>query len=165
LLRAAEQRGAGNRQYLYDLLCKPSARPDLAEACEQRGSYDEPEVREHRRRVLLNFGAATAVIGGLGTLAYLGRNGGGGRALAIGGGVVGGAGIGAAITISNSKGGDTQGLFGLMLAVPISILGGVAGGLIASHTSQEPGSARFATAAVPLSLAWLTGVALTVDAW
>jgi len=37
--------------------------------------------------------------------------------------------------------------------------------LIAAKTSEKPGDARFATAAVPLSAAWLTSVGLTIHGW
>ncbi len=52
--------------------------------------------------------------------AYVGRDGDLGRGLAIGTGVVAGAGAGFVITLSAGQGGDTSGLGALLLAFPVS---------------------------------------------
>jgi len=127
----------------------------------------EAQAQAHPQRgpALLRFGIATGLIGGLGTLAYLDRNGGGGRAIAIGSASVVSGALGTMLVLAASKGGDTRGMGGALLSVPVGLLSAVGGGLLAAHLSQDPGGPRFATAVVPLGVAWLTGLAFTIDAW
>ena len=168
LLRAAQQRHAEGVDALRAQLCSASASGELARACDAVEDEDENAWfadHSHRPRLLLNFGIATAVIGGLTTLAYVDRNGTGGHAVAIGSGILGGAALGGVGTIMLSKpGGDTRALT-LLLAIPVAVGGAAAGGALAAYTSRKPGEGRFVTAAFPLSAAWLTSVGLTIDAW
>ncbi|HEY8944025.1 MAG TPA: hypothetical protein VIM73_07180 [Polyangiaceae bacterium] len=85
---------------------------------------------------------------------------------AIGSGVAAGGalGFGVMVKIAQSKP-DMEGLGPLLLAVPVSIAGAAAGGIAAGVASKEPGAARFAASAVPLSALWLTSAVLTIDAW
>lgn len=173
LLREAERERAIGFEQLRTTLCWSNPTGDLAKACnavapEQEKEKKRKNSRENpkRPRILLNLGIATGVIGGLTTLAYFGRENDAGRAVAIGSAIIGGAGAGALGTLALSKGGgDTSGLGTLLLAVPITIGGAVAGGVISTYTSREPGYGRFATAAVPLSAAALSSVGLAIDAW
>lgn len=171
LLREARTQKAEGFDQLAMALCTPTATGGLARACEEVGTDREVEFRsrppnpEHPR-LLRNFGIATGIVGGLTALAYVTRMNNGGRALAIGSGVVGGATVGAVGTAALSDaGGDREGLGTVLLAAAVGLGGAVVGGAIAAHTSTDPGDARFASAAVPLGTVWLTAVGLTVHAW
>jgi hypothetical protein len=162
LLHAARLHRAYGLDPLHHLICIEAPTPGVR--CTELPPEPEPEWRTmERNRALKNFAIITGVVGGLGALAYVGRDGDLGRAIAIGTGVVAGAGAGFVITASAGQGGDTSGLGGLLLAFPVSILTGVAGGVIAAKTSKEPGAARFATAAIPLAITELATVVVTFD--
>jgi hypothetical protein len=162
LLHAAHLHDAAGLDALHHLLCIEAPTPGVR--CTELPPKPEPEWRsKERNRALKNFAVITGVLGGLGALAYVGRDGDLGRGIAIGTGVVGGAGAGFVVTASAGQGGDTSGLGALLLAFPVSILTGVAGGVIAAKASKEPGAARFATAAVPLAIAELATVIVTFD--
>jgi hypothetical protein len=162
LLHAARLHRASGLDPLHHLLCIEAPAPGVR--CTELPPEPEPEWRtRERNRALKRFAVITGVLGGLGALAYVGRDGDLGRGIAVGTGVVAGAGAGFVITVSAGQGGDTSGLGALLLAFPVSILTGVAGGVIASKTSKEPGAARFATAAVPLAIAELATVVVTLD--
>lgn len=168
LTKAHEKRARGFDQ-LKAALC-PGVTGKLEKVCDAFESDEESDwllANPARPRILLNLGIATGVIGGLTTLAYFTRNNDGGRAIAIGSGIIGGGTLGAVGTfaLSGPGGSELQGLGTILLAIPITIGSAVAGGAIASHTSRKPGGGRFATAAVPLGGVWLTGVGLTINAW
>jgi hypothetical protein len=168
LLLAAKVREAQGYDELHRRLCMPSHPGELAEACASADGRQERGWSRHddRSKLLLRFGVATGVLGGLGTLAYFTRNDDAGRALAIGSGIAAGGalGFGVMVKIGQSKP-DMEGLGAALLAVPVSIAGAAAGGIAAGVASKEPGAARFAASAVPLSALWLTSAALTIDAW
>jgi hypothetical protein len=170
-LREAHAQKAEGFDTLHMALCTSHATGELALACTEIGSDRERDFRpsppnKERPRLLRNLGIATGVIGGLTALAYLDRDGGGGRALAIGSGVVGGATLGFVGTIALSEPApDMEGLGTLLLAAAVGAGGAIAGGALTTLTSREPGAGRFASAAVPLGGVWLTAVGLTIDGW
>ena len=124
----------------------------------------QKRIADEHHDILRNFGIATAIIGGTAGLAYLDRDGDGGRAIAIGSGVVAGVallgGLAFAMPAVNDKGAN-RALTGLVLG----ILGGVVGGVVAAKFSSQPGTARFTTAAVSLSGLWLLSVGLAIRDW
>jgi hypothetical protein len=165
LLLLAHEKRAGGFDSLRKTVCSKAPGGELARACERTAGANE---RDFRRKgelsaALARLGVATAVAGGLGTLAYVGRNGDLGRGIAIGSGIAGGGALVGLITLKASSGGDSRGMGGLLLAVPLAALGAVGGGIAAAKLSEKPGTQRFATAAVPLSAALLTGVVLTLE--
>jgi hypothetical protein len=168
LLLEAKARQASGFDALRASLCEPVPRGPLAQSCAQSKPLEEQGWKRSGevRTKLICLGIATAVVGGLGTLAYVDRDGDGGRAIAIGSGIVGGGALGFGLTKAAAAGGGipAAALF-MLVAVPATVLGSVAGGLVATKASEQPGAARFATAAVPLSALWLTGVSLTVANW
>lgn len=162
LLHAARLHHAAGEDSLYQELCVEDPTRDVR--CTELPPSRKDEWRSKaRNRALKDFAVITGVVGGLGALAYFGRDGDLGRGIAVGTGVVAGAGAGFAITLSAGTGGDTAGMGALLLAFPVSILTGVAGGVIAAKTSKEPGAARFATAAVPLAITEIATVIVTID--
>jgi hypothetical protein len=163
LLAAAEQPAQGFDQ-LRDSLCRPPTR-ELREACERTSGTREGDLdrANKRRTALVRLGVGTGVIGGLGALAYVGRNDGLGRAVAIGSGIVGGGGLAAVATVSAADtGGALGGAFAILLAIPMTGLGAIGGGLLSAKLSEKPGMSRFAVSAVPLSAALLTTGMLTI---
>jgi hypothetical protein len=164
LLLAAHEQPAQGFDALRDGLCRPVPSRELRDACERTGGAREGDFERsaERRTALVRLGVATGVIGGLGTLSYVGRNDDLGRGVAIGSGIAVGGGLAGVITLSAAGGGDTAGLFGLLLAVPMTALGAVGGGVLAAKVSEKPGTPRFAAAAVPLSAALLTTGLLTI---
>jgi hypothetical protein len=168
LLRAAKERRATGFGTLRTFLCEPAPRSGLSQDCGAVSGVRERDFSrgDERARVLLNFGIATGVIGGLGTLAYAARDDDLGRGLAAATCTVPGMVLGGSLAFAVAGGhGDTSGLGAILLAVPLGIAGGVLGGWAGYALSEEPGSRRFATSAVPLSAAWVTGAVLTLDAW
>jgi hypothetical protein len=170
-LRQAHAEKAEGFDTLHMALCSSQATGELALACTEVGSDREKDFRpsppnKDRPRLLRNLGIATGVIGGLTSLAYVDRDGGGGRAIAIGSGVIGGATLGFLGTVALAEPApDMEGLGTLLLAAAVGAGGAIAGGAITTLTSRERGDARFASAAVPLGGVWLTTVGLTIDAW
>jgi hypothetical protein len=149
-------------------LCAPTARAALKQYCLQSEPLEEQGWKRSAevRTKLIVLGAATVLVGGLGTLAYVDREGDGGRAIAIGSGIVGGGALGLGLTAGSARGGGpAAAAMAMLFAVPLAVVGATAGGIIAFKTSERPGAARFATAAVPLSALWLGGVSLTVANW
>ena len=156
---------------LHMALCTSHAAGELARACTELADYRERDSRpsppnKDRPRLARNLGIVTGVIGGLAGLAYLDRDGDGGRALAVGSGIAGGATLGFLGTLAFSgPSSDLEGLGVLLLATAVGVGGAIAGGALATHTSRDPGDARFASAAVPLGGVWLMAVGLTIDKW
>ena len=170
LLREAQK--AEGFDTLRMALCTSHATGELARACTELASYRERDARPRppnpeRPRLARNLAIATGVIGGLAALAYADRDGDGGRAIAIGSGIAGGATLGfmGTLVFSQSTSSELGGLGPLLLATAVGLGGAIAGGALATHTSRDPGDARFASAAVPLGGIWLVAVGLTVDKW
>jgi hypothetical protein len=59
-------------------------------------------------------------------------------------------------------GGALGGAFAILLAIPMTGLGAIGGGLLSAKLSEKPGMSRFAVSAVPLSAALLTTGMLTI---
>lgn len=169
LLREAQK--AEGFDTLRMALCTSHATGELARACSEIASDRERDSRpsppnKDRPRLVRNLAIATGVLGGLTALAYGDRDGGGGRAIAIGSGIAGGATLGFLGTFAFSEPTtDLAGLGTLLLATAVGAGGAIAGGALATHTSRDPGDGRFASAAVPLGGVWLTFVGLTIDEW
>jgi hypothetical protein len=167
LLREAQRRRAAGFDALRALVCTPRPRAGLAGACSESSPSEEQSWHDmHKlRRSAIALGIATALAGGLGTLAYVDREGDGARAIAIGSGIVAGGALGAVIPLALAEGGDSEGLGAMLLAIPLSVLGGVAGGVLSAKAAEKPGDTRFVSAVVPLSALYLTTVWLTAAAW
>jgi hypothetical protein len=165
LLLLAHEKQALGFDALRKTLCSKVPRGEVARACERTAGANERDFGRKRElhAGLLRLGAVTAVVGGLGTLAYVGRNNDLGRGIAIGSGIAGGGALAGLLTLGASSGGDTRGMLGVLLVIPMTVLGAVGGGLAAAKLAEEPGMERFATAVVPLSAALATGVVITFD--
>ncbi len=163
LLTDAEDAKASGYDELHRAACAPPIPDGVAEACDETSSQRERgwlRAREHPR-LLRNLGITTAVVGGIGALAYATRNDEAGRVIALSTGIVGGT-VGSFALVVMSARGDWG---ALLIALPVSLLGGVAGGVASYYASRKPGFPRFATAAVPLSLTLLIGTGVTISDW
>jgi hypothetical protein len=165
LLLLAHEKRAFGFDALRKTLCSKTSRGEVARACQRTAGESEDDFGRNRKlyAALPRLGIATAVAGGLGTLAYVGRNNNLGRGIAVGSGTAGGAALAGLLTIGATSGGDTRGMLGVLLIIPMSMLGAVGGGFAAAKLAEKPGMQRFATAAVPLSAALATGIVLTLD--